>query len=249
MSWQRPRRPPPASDDEAASHRVFPRAELKPVSEVGASGSTVVQPAPRPDHSIRRRTLTHRQPALTAREQKVRRILMKELASMGLDYGPGGFNFAARKHLVYQLDPVFLDREIEAMEERLHREGLSRVSPPTFGAALRNNAHLTWADFWLWLPLCTLVAWNAFDKGTDFTVSLGLLSFLLPTSWLFSRWHDYVRFGISPSEYESLRRRLILFEALRELCDEPETEQSPELFAADDLISRITARELAAQRR
>lgn len=157
-----------------------------------------------------------RVPALTAREEKVRRILLKELDRMGGSLG--GLSYVEKQRLEKTLDVEFLDAEIAKVRKVLrYGKRIVRVALPLAAVAV-----LVGLGVWLM-------------EGT-FSVNLLLFPLYLLTPY----------FAV-----KSARRKLFIYEALRELAgaDEADVLLDRATRDADALIRRIVDRELAHEAR
>ena len=156
-------------------------------------------------------------PALTRREQRVKRILLRELERMnGKQYG-AGLTYSEKQHLQKALNPAFLDAELDKMRRQLG-----------------------WLPRLLWglgLVMIVLFGWALWSEAASGTLDWGDLFFALP-----------VASGlIAPAiQVRSLRRKIWIYEALRELSDADEMDVTLSRVAeeADALIARIVDQEL-----
>ncbi len=178
-----------------------------------------------PEKTLGRRTDTPPKPrpaALTRRERRVKNILLKELERMnGRQFG-GGLTYAEKQHLEKTLNPAFIDRELARMRRQLGW-----------------LPGLVWVGGLVMASLFGLVLWDEMASGT---LSWGDLFFILP-----------VASGLlSPAiQARSIRRKIWIYEALRELSDADEMDVTLGQVAAeaDALIARIVDRELAVDAR
>lgn len=174
--------------------------------------------------SVRRpvQTVTEERPetALTRREARVKAILLKELAK--LNGGPllGGLSYVEKKRLEKRLDVAYLDREIAKMRKSLRLTSLSNLRWLLFAAVA--------------LFLCGS---QYFRSGFDAWLILPLLNLLVvPLARHF--------------EARATRRRIFIYEALRELSDADEVDVvlSRAVQDADRLIRDLVDRELVSAR-
>lgn len=158
--------------------------------------------------------------ALTAREQRVKRILLKELETLGGSrMGLGGLSYAQKQHLEKRLDVSYLDAEIARMHRTLR--WMDRMKP---WSALVATA------------CAALLVWRVAEG--DWSQFLSLLTFPLLAVNLFvvaksTRRGLYI--------YEALR-------ALSD-ADEIDVILDKAARDADTLIEHIVARELEAEAR
>jgi hypothetical protein len=219
MSRTRPRptQTEPQLDDPS---RVFPRAELKPRPTIESVERLETRPPEAaPEAVYPQRVSVTRAPALTEREEKVRRILLKELGGLNLNtIGADGLSYVERQKLLKTLDVGYLESEIASLRSRLRTLD--------------------------WLPWVTSVgagiysAVNVASLGPVYGIGLMVLV-------------TAAAFGWGVSARKAVRRRLYIFEALHALSDADETDVvlSRAVEDADRLISEVTRRALAAERR
>lgn len=173
-----------------------------------------------PEKTLGRRPGTppkQRPAALTRRERRIKAILLKELERMnGKQFG-AGLTYAEKQHLEKTLSPAFIDQELDKMRRQL--QWLPRVLG---GGAL------------VLVLINTVDLWLAYTGGTLVWTDVLLL---LSTSLLLIMPFIQVR---------SLRRKIWIYEALRELSDAEEMDVTLGQVAAeaDALIERIVDREL-----
>ena len=170
---------------------------------------------------VRRSGLAAPPSGLTRREHRVKDILLKELNTIGGTTKTWAA-YQERQHLVGRLDGAFIDHEIAKMEHSL------RPQPVLAGAlALLGLAYLGWHSV---LVATTVLTW----------ASIAELVFSLIT--VASMWFGPV------AVRRATRRRLWIYEALRELSDaDDEGVQLDESVRLADLpIDRIVDAEEAA---
>jgi hypothetical protein len=170
-----------------------------------------------------------RLPALTAREERVRRLLMRELDGLNRKLQVPTKSWAEKKERegLARLDVAYIDREIAKMRRDLDHPWGLRVL--------------------LLVPMVILgVVLGASTADPDFTspwghvLNAGIFAFNAAiTGWAY--WQ----------KTEALRRKLYIYEALRALSDADELDVvlSRATEQADRLIEAITARELETSRR
>ena len=166
-----------------------------------------------------------RQPVvLTRRERKVKEILLKELARKdSSSLLGGGLSYAEKKRLEQTLDVAFIDGELAKMRKQL------RQMPKTMavGAGI--------------MLLCAAI-------GIGFGIGEGAFGWWEGLLWLAPLLSNFFTW---PAMQRALRRRVFIYEALRELsdADEPDVRLSRAVYEADDLIRRIVERELGVELR
>ena len=156
---------------------------------------------------------------LTRRERRVRDVLLQELVRVnGREWG-SGLSYAEKQHLEKTLSVAFIDAELAKMRHQ------QRIVPRVFALV---------GLFLVALQLPSL--WAALSgPGIDWA---GLLT-LLP----------FAGFLVIPTvQTRALRRKIFIYEALRELTDANEADVvlGRVVRDADALIDRIVARELDA---
>ncbi len=160
--------------------------------------------------------------ALTAREERVRHILIQELSSVNAvleGFGHKGLSYAEKQHIEKRLDVDYLDREIAQMKRALH--ATARLKPWAIGL----------------VAVCAaLFAWRVVAGDWSQFLTLAILPFITINLVVVNR---------------SVRRRLYIFEALRALSDADEIDVILDKATrdADRLIEQIVARELEAEKR
>ena len=156
--------------------------------------------------------------ALTRRERRVKDILLKELSKMSNSTTLGGLSYAEKQYLEKRLDVKFIDRELARMRRDL------RYMPIYFGVMGVLFAGLF--GFMIWREIQTgTLAW------TDWALLLPVVSGI-----------------VSPYlALRAVRRRIFIYEALRELSDADEIDVtlSRAVEQADALIREIVDREVA----
>lgn len=160
---------------------------------------------------------------LTRRERRIKAILLKELEALNSS-GKTWISYQERKKLFDTLDIPFIDREIARMKRQLRPRPWLVVLSVSFLAVLVGTKVLT--------RLGEPLTW------------LGALDVMLGVALAASLAMTFVQ------TRKATRRRLWIYEALRELSDaEDEDVQLPESVAlADLLIDRIVAQEESARR-
>ena len=167
-------------------------------------------------------------PALTAREERVRRLLMRELDGMNRRFKVEK-TWAGKQERegLARLDVAYLDAQIGKMRRLLEHPWRLRAAFFLLPAVLvvfllgESMAGLDYSSAWgLWLRLGALA----------FNLAFG--------SWAYGQ------------ATQALRRKLYIYEALRALSDADETDVilSRATEQADALIARIVAAELAAEK-
>ncbi|MEM9666635.1 MAG: hypothetical protein AAF970_17020 [Bacteroidota bacterium] len=155
-------------------------------------------------------------PVLTAREQRVKDILLKELRQLNhrRDWDQA-LTPAERERLEHTLDVAYIDRELAITRKEL-----------------RSVAKSTWLTLFplLMVTFPFVITWW-----------LGVLWFAL---LLILPWY------VSRTRRASLRRRLFIYQALRELSDADELGIALDRITleADALIARFTDHDLAPRR-
>lgn len=159
---------------------------------------------------------TPQQAALTRRERKVKDLLLKELAKMNGETLSGGLSYAEKQYLEKSIDVAFIDKELAKMRRQL------RWLPKMLGVM----ALLFAVTFGYFL-------WEAAGDGLEWT-DLALVAPIL--SGMFSPF----------VQIRSIKRRIFIFEALRELSDADEAgvQLGDAVRRADELIERIVQLEL-----
>lgn len=159
--------------------------------------------------------------ALTAREERVRRMLMRELEKFNKAYFfSGAGSYAERKNVVNRINPAYLEKEIQKMRKSLRTLEKLRLPVILLGIVLaaviviqsvRTGDFMSTAPFWSF-PF------------------IGLNVFL---------------------QAKATRRKLFIYEALYALSDAEETDVvlSQAIEEADRLIADIVERELEAEQR
>ncbi len=207
---------------EDALDRVFPRATLKPCPTVESVQQREAQPpvVAKEKRDYPQRVAVSRPPALTEREEKVRRILLKELGGLNTNtLGSAGLSYVERQRLEKTLDAAYLDAEIAKSRKILR--GMDIVKPVALLASvvlvIVCGAMIAGGSTW-WSALTTVLP----------------LSPVLVVPFLQAR---------------STQRRLFILEALRALSDADEMDVVLDraTLDADRLISEITQRALAAE--
>ncbi len=160
---------------------------------------------------------------LTRREHRIRSILLKELEAMHKG-SKTWVSYQERKHLFDTLDVGFIDREIAKMERQL------RPRPVLVGAMVA--FFVVFAGLKVATRLGEPLSWWA---ALDVAIGFG---------WPLTMWAAYA------NSRKALRRRLWIYQALRELSDaEDEGVQLDEsVRLADLLIDRIVEAEETAAR-
>ncbi|MEM1095179.1 MAG: hypothetical protein AAGJ10_11305 [Bacteroidota bacterium] len=160
---------------------------------------------------------------LTKRERRVKDILLKELSKVnGQTLTATGLSYAERQHLEKNLSVTYLDAEIEKMRGRL------RMGPCALGIILALGVALT--------SVLVLSSPSPTHTITDVAIMFG---YLIPSMIT----------GVVMMRAE--RRKLFIYEALRELTDADEVDVllDDATREADALIQRIVDRELEADAR
>lgn len=155
--------------------------------------------------------------ALTRRERKVKAILLKELERINGKQWGSGLTYAEKQHLEKRLDVDYIDKELTKM--RKQQRWLPR---------------LLWGMASVFVVLAGLGLWYAFQDGA---AGWDDLFYLAPV----------VSGIISPFiQLRALRRKVFIYEALRELSDADEVDVTlgHVVREADALIERIVDREL-----
>lgn len=157
-------------------------------------------------------------PALTRREQRIKRILLKELDKLQRQQLGGGLTYVEKQRLDKALDVAFIDREIAKMQKQLRR--LPWIAG-VFGALL---LMLVLAGLWPLLTGAASFGWS--DLNNVIILLAGVIGPLTTA--------------------RSIRRKLWIYEALRELSDADEMDVTLGRAAeeADALIARIVDHEL-----
>lgn len=156
--------------------------------------------------------------ALTRRERKVKAILLKELERLNGKQWGSGLTYAEKQHLQKTLDVDYIDKELAKM--RKQQRWLPR---------------LLWGMASVFILLTIVGLWDAFFQGGP--VEWGDLVFVLPA----------ISGIVSPFiQLRALRRKIFIYEALRELSDVDEIDVTLDraVREADALIERIVDREL-----
>ncbi len=158
---------------------------------------------------------------LTRRERRVKAVLLKELERMHKG-GKSWISYQERHKLFKTLDVAFIDRETAKMERQL------RKRPWLVGLVGSFYLALVWSK--VLTHLGDPLTWSA---GLDIGLGLALAASMAATM---------------VSSYRATRRRLWIYQALRELSDaEDEGVQLDEsVRLADLLIDRIIDQEQAA---
>ncbi len=208
-------------DHDDAIDRIFPRATLKPRPTAQPLQKQNAQPpvVRKEEQAYPQRIAISRPPALTEREEKVRRILLKELGGLS-ETGVGGLSYVEKQRLEQTLDVEYLDREIAKMKRLLGQ--MKRWGP--------------WMGVGIALLAGALSVPMLMDGEPAWVVLLCAFSILIsPLSLVFG--------------YRGTRRRLYIFEALRALSDADEMDVVLDRVTldADRLISEITHHALAAE--
>ena len=156
--------------------------------------------------------------ALTRRERKVKAILLKELERLNGKQWGSGLTYAEKQHLDKTLSVDYIDEELAKM--RKQQRWLPR---------------LLWGTAAVFVLLAAIGLWDAFVRGGP--VEWEDLVFVLPA----------ISGIISPFiQLRALRRKIFIYEALRELSDADEVDVTLDRVVreADALIERIVDREL-----
>lgn len=156
---------------------------------------------------------------LTRRERRVRDVLLQELVRINGGTWGSGLSYAEKQHLEKTLSVAFIDRELATMRRQ------QRAYPWMFGLV---------GLFLIALQVPGL--WAAFGgPGVDWMELLTILPF---AGFLFLPF----------AQARALRRKIFIYEALRELTDADEADVvlGRVVRDADALIDRIVARELGA---
>ncbi len=212
---------PREDEHDDALDRVFPRATLKPRPTAQSVQKREAQPPPvrEEKRAYPQRVAVSRPPALTEREEKVRRILLKELGGLNASTnGADGLSYVERQKLEKTLDVDYLDAEIKKVEGQLKHVGW-----------FKNGIII--------LSIVSVLAIVfALYSGADLSSLIAVLS--LPMSL----WAGF-------ATLKALQRRLFILEALRALSDADEMDVVLDRVTldADRLISEITQRALSAE--
>lgn len=154
--------------------------------------------------------------ALTCRERKVKDILLKELGRM--ENAGGGLSYVQKQRLEKRIDHEYIDEELAKMRKRLKHGGwfTKIVYPLTALAVLVSLGSLAWG--------------HAFDFMTHVYWPLLIGS----------------QAGVGFYQRRATRRKIFIYEALRELSDADEegVKLSQAVREADALIERVVRREL-----
>lgn len=221
MNRSRPR-PTKTEQRPDDTGRIFARPELGPRPTAGSLERAGTRaPAPASRAAYPQRVTVARPPSLTEREEKVRRILLKELGGLNENLNAtNGLSYVEKKRLAETLDVTYLEREIERMKRDLRFAPLLQrgivvllsVATAALTVAIARQASLVPLIALLGLPA---ILWSAF-KST-----------------------------------QALRRRLYIFEALHALSDADESDVvlSRAVEDADRLIAEVTQRALKLESR
>lgn len=157
--------------------------------------------------------------ALTRRERKVKDILLKELGRM--ENSGAGLTYMQKQRLEKRIDHEYIDEELAKMRKRLRQNGwvATVVYPLTVFTVLASLASLAWG--------------HAFEFMTHVYGPLLIGS----------------QAGVVFYQRRATRRKIFIYEALRELSDADEegVKLDRAVHEADDLIERIVRRELGEE--
>jgi hypothetical protein len=217
MSRTRPTRSASTHADEADESRVLPSGAFTPRSTHRALGRAAK--IERLARLQRRHPALLEQPALTEREERVRRVLLKELGGLNSKGGLGGsgLSYAENKRLVQSLDPDFLERELEKLRKRLDKT--RRWKPYVVAGLLLFGAAYGGIGFYTGRPI-----WNVLLNASIFWMHLWTLH----------------------QTEVATQRRYRIYQALHALsgADERDVILSRATHDADWLIGEVTRRTL-----
>ncbi len=199
----------------------------RPSLRIEGGADTLDRVFPCPTHQLAKKEVqsylqgdaVNHQPALTEREEKVRRILLKELDGMN-PTGVRGLRRLEKERLHQTLDVGYLDREIARMDKRLGQ--MKRWLPwtavgLTFYLMASNISQISHGSPW----------WTLLMQSVSVVAAVSLMLFNI----------------------RAIRRRLCIFEALRTLSDADEMDVVLDraTLDTDRLISEITHRAFAIE--